>query len=650
MLDTQVITTISELPDPRVLCEEDHIGLDTETKDPNLLAKGPGFIRNDGHLAGISIGFGGRRAYIPIGHDQGINVSKTAVAAYFTDLFRCARRCTFVGANVNYDFGWIRSDLGVIYRGPRYDVQVAEALIDENQFTYELESLGQKYVGQGKDESALESAVARLGITFASNITEKTKMRRIKSNLWRLRPEEVAEYAGQDAWLPLQIMEEQRAEIEAQQLGYVLDLENDLLPCWEDMQFRGVRVDLEKASMLYDKTGAKEREEYEFLEKMAGFELNPLSPKDLERAFGHLGLEPGRTEKGNASFNADVLAGINHPFTQGIVEYKKTQKMRKDFIQGVIMKENIDGRIHASIHPTRKDDSGTRSGRLSYSNPNLQQIPSRDKYWGPLIRSMFIPEQGGRWCKCDYSQQEPRLTVQYAEALNLKGAKDVAERYRKDPTTDYHTLTQELACQFVDISRRDSKDINLGLAYGMGKAKLAQKLGVSKSEVEEFLSAYCKAMPFLTDLADMCMNYANNRGWVKTISGRRSHFDLWEPRNWDLRKKAGYKAYPLEIAREKWPHVAIARAMTHKALNRIIQGSAADVTKEACRALYKEGIVCHIQVHDELNNTIYEMNEVQHMKEVMESCVELKVPMLVEPEVGPSWGEVKECTFLQNTA
>jgi DNA polymerase I-like protein with 3'-5' exonuclease and polymerase domains len=278
----------------------------------------------------------------------------------------------------------------------------------------------------------------------------------------------------------------------------------------------------------------------------------------------------------------------------------------------------------------RNDRGGTVSGRFSYSNPNLQQVPARDPEIGNLIRSLFIPEDGCQWGVFDYSQQEPRLTVHYADQMNLTGAKDAVAQYTND-NADFHQIVADMA----KIPRKQAKTINLGLSYGMGKEKLIKELGVDDLEAEALFLQYHEKVPFIRALQDYCTRVAMDRGYIKTFAGRRCRFDLWE------NKYERSTPLPLKDAQEKYGD-NLKRSFTYKALNRLIQGSAADMTKLAMLGLWEQGIVPHLQVHDEVDVSVVDQEQALLISKTMQDCVKLAVPLLVDVELGKSWGETKE--------
>jgi len=310
-----------------------------------------------------------------------------------------------------------------------------------------------------------------------------------------------------------------------------------------------------------------------------------------------------------------------------IARAREINKAHTTFID-TILKHSYKGRIHAEINQLRGDNGGTVTGRFSYSNPNLQQIPARNKELGPRIRALFVPEEGHTWGCFDYSQQEPRLVVHYAVLQNLYGVEEVLDSYKKGDA-DFHTIVADMA----EIPRSQAKTINLGLFYGMGKNKLQAELGISKEKSDSLFKQYHNKVPFVKQLMDNVMQRAQNSGKIRTLLGRLCRFHLWEPNQFGIHKALPHDAALLEHG------PGIKRAYTYKALNRLIQGSAADMTKKAMIELHKEGIIPHIQVHDELDISVKDNSK--KIIEIMEHAVSLEVPNKVDYESGPNWGIIK---------
>jgi DNA polymerase I-like protein with 3'-5' exonuclease and polymerase domains len=454
-----------------------------------------------------------------------------------------------------------------------------------------------------------------------------------KSEMYKLPAMYVGEYAEQDAVLTLKLWQEMKKEIATQELQSIFELEKELFPCLVDMRFLGVRVDIEAAHKLKQQLVSEEKACLEKVWKETGEEVQIWAAKSIERVFQKLSLPYNKTEKtGAPSFTKNFLQNHPNSIVNSIAKAREINKAHTTFID-TILKHEHNGRIHAEINQLRSDQGGTVTGRFSYANPNLQQIPARNKDLGPKIRSLFIPEEGMTWGCFDYSQQEPRLVVHYAELdkqngnISAEGLEDVLEAYNGGEA-DFHQIVADMA----NIPRSQAKTINLGLFYGMGKNKLQAELGLDKTDADELFGQYHSKVPFVKQLMYSVMDRAQDAGRIRTLLGRRCRFNLWEPNEFGINKALPYE----EALRE---YASIRRAFTYKALNKLIQGSAADMTKKAMVELHKEGIVPHIQVHDELDISVD--NNSDKIKKIMEKAVELKVPNKVDYEFGPNWGTIK---------
>jgi len=411
------------------------------------------------------------------------------------------------------------------------------------------------------------------------------------------------------------------------------------------MKFKGVRVDVETAYKTKQKLTEEENSLLLSVKKETGVEPQIWAARSIAKVFDKLNLPYERTLKSQApSFTKNFLSEHPHPIVQKIAKAREINKAHTTFID-TILKHEHRGRIHADINPIRSDQGGTVTGRFSYSNPNLQQIPARNKDLGPMIRSLFLPERDHTWGCFDYSQQEPRLVVHYAAMTDpIKYDESVNQIVKKfeSNSVDFHQTVADMA----NISRTQAKTINLGLFYGMGKAKLQAELGLStKSEAENLFNQYHNNVPFVRELMNMTSQLAQKSGSIGTLLGRRCRFDKWEIAEWNNGKFTAPMSKPDAEAAyfEKYPKASkanIRRAMTYKALNKLIQGSAADMTKKAMLDLYNEGIIPHIQIHDELDISIESEEQAKKIIEIMENAVTLAVPNKVDYEYGKTWGEI----------
>jgi len=600
----------TEFPDLR---SYDEIAVDLETRDPDLKNKGSGSIIGNGEVVGIAVAVQNLSWYFPIAHGNGPNMDRKKVLEWFKDTM--ASQATKIFHNAIYDVCWIKK-LGIKINGLVVDTMVAASLVDENRYRFDLNSLGWDYLGHGKNETILNEAAKEWGIDP-------------KAELWKLPAIHVGQYAEKDAILTLDLWQEMKKEIINQDLESIFNLETDLFPCLVDMRFKGVRVNSERAHQLKKDLITQEKELLLKVKQGTGIDVQIMASRSVAKVFDKLNISYDRTATGLPSFTKNFLAEHSHPIIKCIAKAREVNKAHSTFIDSILKYEH-KGRIHAEINQTRSDNGGTITGRFSYRNPNLQQIPARNKDLGPLIRSIFVPEEGCEWGCFDYSQQEPRLVVHYASLYKFPSVYEVVQSYGNDSSTDFHQIVADMA----KIPRSQAKTINLGLFYGMGKNKLQAELGVSKEKAKELFDQYHARVPFVKQLMNAASNRAQDRGQIRTLLGRLCRFHLWEPNQFGM-----HKALPHEEAlREHGP--GIKRAMTYKSLNKLIQGSAADMTKKSMLKLYEEGIIAHIQIHDELDISVENDKQAKHIVEIMESAVELEVPNKVDYEHGKNWGEI----------
>jgi DNA polymerase I-like protein with 3'-5' exonuclease and polymerase domains len=600
-----------EYPDLR---KYDEIAIDLETRDPDLKSKGSGSVIRNGEVVGIAVAVPGRKFYFPIAHGAGPNMDKKKTLEWFKDILLSDAIKIF--HNAMYDVCWIRS-MGLKINGQIVDTMIAASLIDENRYRFDLNSLSWDYLGHGKNETALNEEAKSRGLDP-------------KADMWQLPAMYVGSYAEKDAELTLELWQIFKKELIHQDIESIFQLETDLFPCLVDMKFLGVRVDVERAHKLKQQLVAEEKELLHQIKKETQVDVQLMAARSVAKVFDKLGLTYERTLKSQApSFTKNFISNHEHPVVRMIAKAREVNKAHTTFIDTIVKHEH-KGRIHADINQIRSDQGGTVTGRFSYSNPNLQQLPARNKDLGPMIRSIFIPEEGHTWGCFDYSQQEPRLVVHYAALHKFPSVNDVIDNYENDISTDFHQVVADMA----KIPRSQAKVINLGLFYGMGKAKLQAELGVSKDKAVELFDQYHAKVPFVKQLMNSASNRAQERGQIRTLLGRLCRFHLWEPNQFGM-----HKALPHEEAlQEHGP--GIRRAYTYKSLNKLIQGSAADMTKKAMLDLYKEGIVAHIQIHDELCVSVKDETHAKKIVDVMENAVTLEVPNKVDYEKGKTWGDI----------
>ena len=643
------------------------ISIDVEAQDPNLKNRGPGYIRGDAKVCGVAVHAEQFCQYYPVRHAQGSNLAPNVVFEWLSDQAKHFQG-ELHGGNLLYDlealhFEGVHFQDEVKYR----DIQVAEPVIDEESFNgYSVEQLSQKYLDRGKEEELLREAASRYAKGFKNGRGNRPIALDPKTDLWMLPAQFVGPYAMMDVELPRRVWQEQVKIIDREDLWQIFNLEASLAPVLLKMRIEGVRVDLEKADSLV-KVLTKEIDRYSTqIRNLVGFHPNTDSGPDMAKAYNALHFARPElniaanlkfTSLGNPSFTAEWYASQTDPLSRIVLKKKKLSTLRDDFVIGDIIKENIKGRIHPQFHQLRDNDRGTRSGRMSSTNPNGQQVPARhdDDLWGPespnwaeLVRGLFVPDIGKIWSKNDFSQQEVRLLVHFAGKAKMPGANIAVEAYRKNPKQDYHMFTTEVVNKISgkNFKRKKIKIVNLALSYGAGLDKLCFMLGVSREEGKEILEDYHKALPFVRALSIKCTYVAETRGNLSTLLGRRQRFNLWEPvpETRDERESNRTRGLSLEQAQSMWPGRKLQRHGTHKACNRLIQGSAADQTKEAMRQLYYNHgrLTMALAVHDELSGGVDDVEQARLIKQVMENCVELMIPMVCESMTGPSWGEAKQ--------
>ena len=600
-----------EYPDLR---SYDEIAIDLETRDPELKTRGSGSVVGLGEVVGIAVAVPGKKFYFPIAHGSGPNMDRDRTLEWFKDIL--LSDATKIFHNAMYDVCWIRK-LGLKINGLIVDTMIAASLIDENRFKYDLNSLSWDYLGFGKSEAALNEAAKSRGLDP-------------KADLWQLPAMEVGSYAEKDAELTLELWQVFKKEIIYQDIESIFNLETDLFPCLVDMRFLGVKVDVEHAHKLKQDLEYQENLLLKQIKKESNIDVQIWAARSIATVFDKLKLPYERTKKTQApSFTKNFLQEHPHPVVKQIAKAREINKAHTTFIDTIIKYEH-KGRIHAEINQIRSDAGGTVTGRFSYNNPNLQQLPARNKDLGPMIRSLFLPEEGCTWGCFDYSQQEPRLVVHYASLHKFPTVYDVVDAYENDSSTDFHQIVADMA----KIPRDQAKTINLGLFYGMGKAKLQAELGVSKEKAAELFDQYHAKVPFVKQLMNSASNRAQERGQIRTLLGRLCRFHLWEPNQFGMHKAMSHE----DALREHGP--GIRRAFTYKSLNKLIQGSAADMTKKAMLELYKEGILAHIQIHDELDLSVESDAKAKKIIEIMENAVSLEVPNKVDYESGKTWGDI----------
>ena len=600
------------------LSQAKEIAIDLETCDPNMESMGPGWPRGDGYIVGYAVAVDGWAGYFPVAHGGGGNLDKRLVERWIRDVL--ATPADKIMHNAAYDAGWLGAS-GFTINGRILDTMLAAPILDENRFSYSLNALGFDYLKEAKSEQALKQAAADFGV-------------HPKKELWKLPAMYVGEYAEQDATLTLKLWQHFKPLLRRDEVESIFELETNVLPVLIEMTRRGVRFNRSRCEELISQLRKQENQLLDILRNTVGFGVDIWAAKSIAAAFDKLSIPYSKTENGLPSFTKGFLDSCEHPLAKMIVEARETNKTHSTFLQPYMDFSAKTGRIHPHVNQMRSDDGGTVTGRLSMANPNLQQVPARHEVIGPMVRSLFLPEEGEIWASNDFSSQEPRLLVHYASLLSLPGADVMVDAYRKDPNTDFHQMVADMA----GIKRKAAKTIGLGLMYGMGKNKLAGSLDLSLDEASELIDNFHRNVPFLKGTVNAVMNridHAASNGSIRTLLGRKCRFPLWEPMEWGVNKALPREQAVIEYGQR------IKRAGTYKGLNRLIQGSAADQTKAAMVALSKAGLTPILQVHDEVALSVQSKEQAEEGARIMAEAVRLEVPSRCDVEVGPSWGEAK---------
>lgn len=587
---------------------------------------GPGFIRGQAYVLGVSVATRNFKTYIPFNHYVDNVEDKPNYIRWLNHCF--SGQGIKLAANIHYDLDALQT-LGVSVKGVHYDVQVVDALIDDTHDSYSLEAISQRRLRKGKSNESLLLALSDI--------------RAGMSDLDMLHPGQVSEYACEDAFLLLQIYESQARDIAEFNLERALERECKLTEVLWRMHRQGVRIDVDKAEQISHDLTKRATDWLDEANRLSGNRISPTKTKSVAYVLRERGYAVPKTDKDNDSISNDYLKSINDPVIQAIYQWRRLNKIRKDFVDGLFLKYNVNGRIHPQWFQSRNTKEGTDSasgaatGRITGSKPNLTQIPARDKELGPMCRQLVLPEDGALYCKGDFSSQEPRWVLHYAYLRGLPGAAEVRQRYLDDKTTDFHQITRDMVEELsgVVLVRREAKTINLGVTYGMGIWKLAQDLGISIEKAKALLTTYHGSVPFLKAISEEMMERVLDVGYIRTWGGRIRRFNQWQSAKWDDTGLYNSREEALQH------YTNVVRAKAHKALNSAVQGTAADQMKQAIIDLDSEGILPILQVYDETGTSVDSEAMAYRVCEIMENALPGEVPALVEPSIGTNWGATK---------
>jgi DNA polymerase I-like protein with 3'-5' exonuclease and polymerase domains len=648
----------------------DLIGLDIETHDPLLKDQGVSWVYGQGHVIVAGAYSNGRSDCMEGG-------AAANIVTWLKD-----KNVTVVGANIGYDLGWLCYANGIKATDIKcrtVDVQIAESFIDEYA-DYSLDALAKRYLGECKGVDKLEAAAKYHGL--------RGDPRAHLQKLWDLGHQElIKEYVKSDARQAALIWEAQQALIPEESLETLED-NFELIKIALDMKQRGVRVDMDKRTQNYVRLAAARDARKRSFELEHG-KVNVNSTKQLAELFKKHGIPvrykvtvkgvngvlfrsmderyahakelrlvvngikvrkgslcvylPERfalsadiqlTRKGymvtcNPNIGSKQLEALkeSHKVAADISDLKMATSildkfLGEDFNRFIVKHGDDNYRIHADISIC----GARQTGRMSYSHPNLQQVPTRQILFkgtpdematSEICREIFIPDSGYEICKADYSGQEQRILAHFAVGI---GASEVREKYKADPHTDYHQYAGEIS-GLIDkygeqVGRKYAKNLGFGLNYGMMLNTMCETFGWGADEAHLIMDMYFDALPFVRTTFDAASKKLIDRGYVLTLGGRHLHTD--------------------------------SESGAYKALNKIIQGSAADMTKRAVVNYYKNGFnkknPPYLIIHDEIvfGVPLDGKNNVKEIVRIMENTHQMRVPIVVEPELGKDWAHTEK--------
>lgn len=586
--------------------------IDIETKDPYLKEWGPGSIRKDGRILGVGM-------YCP----------ELEIADYFHPEYPLIKEVLEnediikVFHNGVYDLDWLCNGAGFVVKGRCEDTMTRETFLDAYANSYSLDNccIRRGIMGKNKEDT--------IEAWWKQN---KGKGKAIE-HLDEIPFEIVGKYCVQDCKATYELYKVQQPLLEQQGLLNANDIEVRLYPALIAMRKNGFRLDIKarrqlsnELNDLYDNTIAEIEDTYGFAR--GTFSINKSS--DLLKIWKQEKLPIEYTSTGRPSFKADVLEDCTHPIGEKLRMLRGLAKLLNTFIDGGFVDNQYNEHLYSTFYPAKRDEGGTVTGRWSSSNINLQQIPAREDKHGKEVRSLFIPEEGCLLGAFDYKQIEYRVFTHFATG---EGAEKAQQQFREDSSTDYHQMTIDLM-GWGDLGKEGrhlAKNLNFGSIYGLGAKSFATKFKHNLLHnhperdpdnlfpvAQSLMNEYFRKVPFVRPTCTRIMQTGEQRGYVKTLSGRRQRM-------------------PLDGG-------------SYKLINYLIQGSAADLLKKALVDAWEKGVFqvlkLHAVVHDEIVFSIPKSKEGYEacctLKQCMEEAYILKIPIGVDTEIGPDWGHCTE--------
>jgi DNA polymerase I-like protein with 3'-5' exonuclease and polymerase domains len=479
-----------------------------------------------------------------------------------------------IAHNASFDYRMLHYINAAIPLNQMDDTVIRACCIDEHLFSYELDNLAKIYLGRRK-ESDIYEALAEI---FGGRATRNVQI----GNLHAAPSDLVAPYAKTDTRLTLDLWDWQEREIERQELQDITKFERDLMPTFIRAEMRGIRVDLNYTEEAADKLTPVIDEKQRELNDLVGLDVNVnsspqvksiFSPEELEDGtwITDSGHEIGTTPKGGPSLKAEYLRGMDDPRAALILEIRSIIKTRDTFLLGHVMEHSVNGRVYPNINQSKGEDGGTGTGRLSYTNPAMQQIPSRNKKVAAIAKPCFLPDEGMVWVDADESSFEVRV---FAHLVNNP---EIIKAYQDNPDLDFHQYVADITKLVRNATysgQPNAKQLNLSMIFNSGNGAIADKMGMpwewetflpkgkldnpdnyvtykkAGPEAMKVINKYHNRIPGIKKLAEKAEKTAKSRGYLRTFTGRHLRF----PNGWKTYKASGIliQATSAELNKENW--------------------------------------------------------------------------------------------------
>lgn len=592
--DYQLIDTEDKIDDfLRIILTKEIISLDTETTGTDAMSA---------ELVGMSFSYKENQAfYVPVPQDR---EEAQKIVDKFKPVFENEKSIK-VGQNIKYDM-IVLANYGVSIKGQMFDTMIAHYVL-QPELHHGMDYLAEVYLKY--DTIKIEELIGAKG--------------KNQRNMRDLSPTDIYKYACEDADVTLKLKNILEKELETNGVKELFEeIEMPLVPVLAYIERNGVRIDTEALKETSRHFTIRMREIEEEIYKLAGMEFNVSSPKQVgEVLFDRLKIveKAKKTKTGQYVTSEEVLESLKgkHQIVEKILDYRGLKKLLSTYVDALPELINPKtGRIHTSFNQTV-----TATGRLSSSNPNLQNIPVRDDD-GKEIRKAFIPDDGCEFFSADYSQIELRIMAHLSEDDNM------IEAFREEQDIHAATAAKIYKINIDEVTREQrskAKTANFGIIYGISVFGLAERLNVDRKEAKELIDGYFENYPKVKAYMDESIRSARDKGYIETIFKRKRYLPDINSRN------------------------AVVRGYAERnAINAPIQGSAADIIKVAMIRIYKrfmdEGIKSKmiLQVHDELNFSVLreEKEKVQQIViSEMEAAYKMKVPLLADCGWGQNWLE-----------